>query len=106
LLLLFLFGQILVSFFPVCNKKTYKLAIGYIQYKAGTNLTIGLWSFDPTPYGGDLLVTILIQTALTYLISGFLISKDLGENFRREENHLISHILTCKIYYYRHPIHI
>jgi len=62
----------LISFFP-------NFAIGYIQYKAGTNETIGLWSFDPTPYGGDLLITICVQTFLTYLISGFLISKDLEE---------------------------
>jgi hypothetical protein len=56
-----------------------------------------MWTFDPTPFAGillnsfpvsaipimsddlgDMIVTIIIQTFLTYLISGFLISKDLG----------------------------
>jgi hypothetical protein len=41
-------------------------------------VTTGIWSFDPIPFGGDLIITIVIQTFLTYLISGFLISNDLG----------------------------
>lgn len=41
----------------------------------GTDHAHTLWSWPP--FGGDLLVTIIVQTTLTFVISSFLISLDL-----------------------------
>jgi len=45
-------------------------------YHAGSNRTYGIWEYPPFPFGGDLLVTIVLQTLITFLILSLVVSFD------------------------------
>jgi len=47
--------------------------IGWATYHGGTNTTWGLWQ-GPFAFGGDLLLTVVAQTCLTFTILSFLVS--------------------------------
>lgn len=64
-------GAAFISFWP-------NFGFAWISFKPGDDIphNYTLWEF-PVPFGGDLLVTIAIQTFLTFLICSFLVSLDL-----------------------------